>query len=67
MGTDREGRGKVATNKIMTEHPDQLRGSDVGQFEALAVLRRSSVAVNLLPSAPDIGKLYAEKFLPSEC
>jgi NitT/TauT family transport system substrate-binding protein len=101
-----------ATNKIMTEHPDQLRGflagwfetitfmrqnkeetlrivapimhqppeivsgaydvvmptfSDTGRFDpkAVAVLRRSFIEMNLLPSEPDMSKLYTEKFLPS--
>jgi ABC-type nitrate/sulfonate/bicarbonate transport system substrate-binding protein len=40
--------------------------SDTGKFEekALAVLRRSFVQMNLLPSEPDMSKLYTEKFLP---
>jgi ABC-type nitrate/sulfonate/bicarbonate transport system substrate-binding protein len=40
--------------------------SDTGRFEAkpLAVLRRSFVEMGLLPSAPDMDKLYTEKFLP---
>ncbi len=100
-----------ATNKIMEEHPDQVRGflaawfetiafmkknkqetvdivapvmhqspeiasraydvvmptfSDTGKFDpkALAVLRRSFLEMNLLPSEPDMSKLYTEKFLP---
>jgi len=100
-----------ATNKIQTEHPDQLRGflagwfetiafmrankdetvrliapimhqspeiasraydvvmptfSDTGKFDpkAVAVLRRSFMDMNLLPSEPDMSKLYTEKFLP---
>lgn len=101
-----------ATDKIMAEHPDQLRAflagwaetiafmkankdetvrlaapvmhqspeivartydvvmpafSDTGKFDAkaLAALSRSFVQINLLPSAPDMSKLYTEKFLPS--
>ena len=40
--------------------------SDTGRFEpkALAVLRRSFVEMGLLPTAPDMSKLYTEKFLP---
>ena len=100
-----------ATNTLMREHPDALRGflagwfdtiafmkknkdetvrliapvmhqppeivshaydvvmptfSDTGRFEAkpLAVLRRSFVEMNLLPTEPDMSKLYTEKFLP---
>lgn len=100
-----------ATNKIMTTHPDQLRGflagwfetiafmkhnkeetvrlitpvmnqpaeivsraydvvmptfSDTGKFDpkAVAVLRRSFMDMNLLPSEPDMSQLYTEKFLP---
>jgi len=41
--------------------------SDTGKFEpkALAVLARSFVQMKLLPSEPDMSKLYTEKFLPS--
>lgn len=100
-----------ATNKLMTEHPDTLRGflagwfetvafmkqnkaetvsivapvmhqspdivsraydvvmpdfSDTGKFDpkAVAVLSRSFIEMNLLPSEPDMSKLYTEKFLP---
>lgn len=37
-----------------------------GHFDAkgLAVLRRSFVEMNILPEAPDMAKLYTEKFLP---
>ncbi len=37
-----------------------------GRFDAkgLAVLRRSFVEMNMLPSEPDMSKLYTEKFLP---
>ena len=40
--------------------------SDSGRFEpkALAVLSRSFVQMNLLPTEPDMSKLYTEKFLP---
>ena len=40
--------------------------SDTGRFEAkpVAVLSRSFVQMNLLPSEPDMSKLYTEKFLP---
>jgi hypothetical protein len=41
--------------------------SDTGKFapKALAVLRRSFVEMGLLPQAPDMSKLYTERFLPS--
>ncbi len=101
-----------ATNKMVEQHPDQLRAflagwfdtiawmrknkdetvkivqpvmhqspeiaaraydeimpsfSDTGKFDpkALAVLARSFVQMNQLPSEPDMSKLYTEKFLPS--
>jgi NitT/TauT family transport system substrate-binding protein len=40
--------------------------SDTGRFEAkaLAVLSRSFVDMKLLPTEPDMSKLYTEKFLP---
>ena len=40
--------------------------SDTGKFDptAVAVLRRSFMDMNLLPSEPDMSKLYTEKFLP---
>jgi NitT/TauT family transport system substrate-binding protein len=40
--------------------------SDTGKFDpkALKVLSRSFVEMNLLPSEPDMSKLYTEKFLP---
>ncbi len=40
--------------------------SDTGKFEPkpLAVLARSFVQMGALPSAPDMSKLYTEKFLP---
>lgn len=40
--------------------------SDDGRFDpkALAVLRHSFVELNLLPTEPDMSKLYTEKFLP---
>jgi NitT/TauT family transport system substrate-binding protein len=40
--------------------------SDTGRFEpkAVAVLSRSFVQMNLLPTEPDMSKLYTEKFLP---
>ena len=40
--------------------------SDTGRFEPkpVAVLSRSFVQMNLLPSEPDMSKLYTEKFLP---
>jgi ABC-type nitrate/sulfonate/bicarbonate transport system substrate-binding protein len=40
--------------------------SDTGRFEpkAVAVLSRSFVQMKLLPTEPDMSKLYTEKFLP---
>jgi NitT/TauT family transport system substrate-binding protein len=40
--------------------------SNTGRFEpkAVAVLSRSFVQMNLLPTEPDMSKLYTEKFLP---
>jgi ABC-type nitrate/sulfonate/bicarbonate transport system substrate-binding protein len=40
--------------------------SDTGKFDpkAVAVLRRSFMDMNLLPSEPDMSQLYTEKFLP---
>ena len=40
--------------------------SDTGRFEpkAVAVLSRSFVQMNLLPTEPDMSKLYTEQFLP---
>jgi ABC-type nitrate/sulfonate/bicarbonate transport system substrate-binding protein len=42
--------------------------SDTGRFEAkpLAVLSRSFVEMKLLPTEPDMSKLYTEKFLPGQ-
>lgn len=42
--------------------------TDDGHFAAkpLAVLRRSFVQMRILPTAPDMGKLYTEAFLPKE-
>lgn len=101
-----------ATNKLIEQHPDQIRAflagwfetiawmrqnkaesvkiampvmhqseeiagraydeimpsfSDTGKFDpkGLAVLARSFVQTNQLPSEPDMSKLYTEKFLPS--
>jgi NitT/TauT family transport system substrate-binding protein len=41
--------------------------SDTGKFnpKALAILSRSFVEMNVLPAAPDMTKLYTEKFLPA--
>jgi ABC-type nitrate/sulfonate/bicarbonate transport system substrate-binding protein len=40
--------------------------TDDGHFDpkGLAVLRRSFVEMNILPEAPDMSRLYTEKFLP---
>lgn len=42
--------------------------SDDGQFDVkgLAVLSRSFVEMNTLPAAPDMTKLYTERFLPAK-
>jgi NitT/TauT family transport system substrate-binding protein len=41
--------------------------SDTGKFnpKALAILSRSFVEMNVLPAAPDMTKLYTERFLPA--
>jgi ABC-type nitrate/sulfonate/bicarbonate transport system substrate-binding protein len=41
--------------------------NDSGRFDpkALAVLRKSYIDMNLLPTEPDMSKLYTEKFLPN--
>jgi hypothetical protein len=41
--------------------------SDDGKFDpkALAILRKSFVAMKLLPTEPDMSKLYTEAYLPS--
>ena len=40
--------------------------SDTGRFDpkALATLRKSYVELKLLPTEPDMTKLYTEAFLP---
>ena len=40
--------------------------SDTGRFDpkALETLRKSYVELQLLPSEPDMSKLYTEAFLP---
>ncbi|HKT19876.1 MAG TPA: ABC transporter substrate-binding protein [Stellaceae bacterium] len=65
---------RIAT-KVMNE-PEAIVAADydgvmpafstTGRFEAkpLEVLRRSFVEMKLLPSEPDMSKLYTEKFLP---
>ncbi len=42
--------------------------SDDGKFnpKALAVLRRSYVELKILPTEPDMSKLYTEEFLPGK-
>ena len=53
---------------IVAANYDQTMGdfSTTGRFEpkALAVLARSFVEMKILPSAPDMSKLYTEKLLP---
>jgi hypothetical protein len=41
--------------------------SDDGHFDpkALAVLQRSFVEMGVLPTEPDMSKLYTEQFLPA--
>jgi ABC-type nitrate/sulfonate/bicarbonate transport system substrate-binding protein len=41
--------------------------SDTGRFDpkGLATLARSFVEMKMLPAAPDMSKLYTEKFLPA--
>ena len=62
---------KEVTNKsedIVSRSYDELMTmfSDTGRFEpkALEVLRKSYVELKLLPSEPDMSKLYTEAFLP---
>ncbi len=56
------------TPEIVAINYDQVMPSfsDTGKFDgkALAVLGRSFVEMNMLPAAPDMSKLYSEKFLP---
>ena len=61
MGTDKE-----MTNAIYDELMPMFL--DNGHFDpkALAVLSRSFVEMKTLPSAPDMGKLYTEAFLPAQ-
>ena len=42
--------------------------TDNGRFDAkaLAVLRRSFVEMKILPTEPDMSKLYTEAFLPAK-
>ncbi len=42
--------------------------SDTGRFDpaALETLRKSYVELKLLPSEPDMAKLYTEAFLPKK-
>ena len=56
-------------NKSIAEHAyDELMPmfSDTGRFDAkaLAVLSRSYVQLKILPTEPDMSKLYTEEFLP---
>jgi ABC-type nitrate/sulfonate/bicarbonate transport system substrate-binding protein len=62
---------KEVTNKsedIVSRSYDELMTmfSDTGRFDpkALEVLRKSYVELALLPSEPDMSKLYTEAFLP---
>ncbi|HEY2532086.1 MAG TPA: ABC transporter substrate-binding protein [Xanthobacteraceae bacterium] len=59
MGTDEQ-----TTSAIYDELMPMF--TDNGHFDpqALAVLRRSFVEMKILPSAPDMSKLYTEAFLP---
>ena len=51
--------------RVYDEAVDMI--TDNGHFDpkGLAVLRRSFVEMNILPEAPDMAKLYTEKFLPA--
>jgi hypothetical protein len=56
-------------NRNIAEHAyDELMPmfSDDGRFnpKALAVLSRSYVELSILPTEPDMSKLYTEEFLP---
>jgi NitT/TauT family transport system substrate-binding protein len=59
MGTDQETTAAIY-DELMPMFLDD------GRFDtkALAVLSRSFVEMKMLPSAPDMGKLYTEAFLP---
>jgi len=61
MGTDKEMTGAIY-DELMPMFLDN------GHFDAraLAVLSRSYVDMKILPSAPDMSKLYTEAFLPRE-
>ncbi len=58
------GKDKDITSRSYDELMPMF--SDTGRFEpaALATLRKSYVELNLLPTEPDMSKLYSEAFLP---
>lgn len=58
------GKDKEITGRVYDELMPMF--SDTGKFDpaALATLRKSYVELNLLPTEPDMSKLYSEAFLP---
>ena len=58
------GKDKEITSSVYDELMPMF--SDTGKFDpaALATLRKSYVELNLLPTEPDMSKLYNEAFLP---
>ena len=58
------GKDKEITSRVYDELMPMF--SDTGKFDpaALATLRKSYVELNLLPTEPDMSKLYNEAFLP---
>lgn len=58
------GKDKEITGRVYDELMPMF--SDTGKFDpaALATLRKSYVELNLLPTEPDMSKLYNEAFLP---
>jgi len=58
------GKNKDITGRVYDEQMPMF--SYTGKFDpaALATLRKSYVELNLLPTEPDMSKLYSEAFLP---
>lgn len=64
IAMDVTGKDKEITSRVYDELMPMF--SDTGKFDpaALATLRKSYVELNLLPTEPDMSKLYQEAFLP---
>jgi ABC-type nitrate/sulfonate/bicarbonate transport system substrate-binding protein len=64
IAVDVTGKDKEINARVYDELMPMF--SDTGRFEsaALATLRKSYVELNLLPTEPDMSKLYNEAFLP---